>query len=237
VIARATIDVAATTLRETLPVFTRGNLFHATARVAKRSLLRPDFDAALARRLAHEPLDGLLHAPSPRRSHALSPREQRAYFPAGILLVDRSDVVDLFAASGALVQARVAVVDVDGHPREVVRWLVAAARAGHGAPIGYVHDASTVLYPFFAEPLATLTARARDLAFRDLGFPRAGFVDPYSRARVYELEAASPSALVAYALREILGMLDRDAMLAPIAVSNRSHSLATARLTSGEIAR
>jgi hypothetical protein len=141
--------------------------------------------------------------------------EQRAFYPAGILLVDRREVVDLFASSGALVQARIAVVDVSGHPREVTRWLVNGARAGHRAPVGYLHDAATVLYPFTFEPLRTLVARGH-LRYRDLGFrPSRGFRDPEKRKRVFALADASPTALVSYAVRAVLAMLDGDAMLAP----------------------
>lgn len=145
----------------------------------------------------------------------MSPREQRAYYPAGILLVDRTEIVDLFAKSGALIQARVAVVDVAGHPRDVVRWLVAGARAGHTAPVGYLHDATTVLYPFSFEPLATLAARG-PIRFRDLGFrPGRGFRDPIQKRRVTSLAEATPSALVSHAVRAVLAMLDGDALLAP----------------------
>ena len=145
----------------------------------------------------------------------MSPREQRAYYPAGILLVDRPEVVELFAKSGALIQARVAVVDVTGEPRDVVRWLIAGARAGHRAPIGYLHDATTVLYPFSFEPLRTIAALG-PMRFRDLGFrPGRGFRDPIKKTRVSSLMEATPSALVSYAVRGVLAMLDGDAMLAP----------------------
>lgn len=214
-IPRALIDDAAAKLRASLPVFTRGNLFYATARAAKRPIERAAFDVSLARRLERGPLDGLLVAR--RRRRALVDRRERvAYFPAGILLVDRPAIVDLFAASGALVQSRVAVVDVTGEPRAIVRWLVSAARAGQRAPIGYLHDARTVLYPFFFEPLATLIARGPKLRFRDLGFvPERGFRDPFTRTRVHDLEAATPSALISYAVRSVLAMLTPDTMLAP----------------------
>jgi len=214
------IDRAARALRETLPVFTRGNLFHATARACRRPIARGAFDAALERRLARGPLDGLL-APARRagpKAAKLSPSEQRAYYPAGILLVDRASLVDLFAASGALIQARVAVVATSGHPRDVVDWLALGARAGRTAPVGYLHDASTVLYPFFFEPLATLFARDAAVPFRDLGLRRGrGFRDPYTRERVFDLEAATPAALVSCAVRGVLDMLEPDRMLAPLA--------------------
>ena len=145
----------------------------------------------------------------------MSLREQRAFYPAGILLVDRPEIVDVFASSGALIQARIAVVDVSGHPRDVLRWLVNGARAGHRAPVGYLHDAATVLYPFTFEPLRTLVARG-DVRYRDLGFrPGRGFRDPERRKRVFELSEASPTALVTYAVRGVLAMLEGDTMLAP----------------------
>ncbi len=146
---------------------------------------------------------------------AMSLREQRAYYPAGILLVDRREIVDLFAKSGALIQSRIAIVDVSGHPRDVVRWLEVGARAGHRAPVGYLHDAATVLYPFSFEPLRTLVALG-EVRFRDLGFrPGRGFRDPEKRKRVFALADASPAALVSYAVRGVLEMLEGDAMLAP----------------------
>lgn len=146
---------------------------------------------------------------------AMSLREQRTYYPAGILLVDRREIVDLFAASGALIQSRIAVVDVSGYPRNVLRWLEIGARAGHRAPIGYLHDAATVLYPFSFEPLRTLCARG-EVRFRDLGFrPGRGFRDPQKRGRVLSLADATPAALVSYAVRGVLEMIEGDAMLAP----------------------
>jgi hypothetical protein len=148
-------------------------------------------------------------------SRAMSLREQRAYYPAGILLVDHREIVELFAASGALIQSRIAVVDVSGHPRDVVRWLTVGARAGHRAPVGYLHDAATVLYPFAFEPLRTLVEHG-EILFRDLGFrPGRGFRDPPKRKRVFSLADADPTALVTYAVRGVLEMLEGDAMLAP----------------------
>ncbi len=216
------IDIAAASLRATLPVFTRGNLYHRTG------VTRAAFDAALARRRARGRIEGLLSGRA-RTTPRMSAAEQRAYFPAAILLVATArrsrDIVDLFAASGALIQARVAVVDAGGHPRDVVRWLVTAARAGHTAPVGYLHDASTVLYPFFFEPLATLAAKDEKLRFRDLGFrPPSGFRDRYTKKRVHELEAATPAALVSYAVRSVLEMLEPDLMLAPRAAAKRASS-------------
>lgn len=211
----ARIDRAAAALRETLPVFTRGNLFHAATRSSPTS--RAAFDAALGTRLKRGPIEGLLlGGPAQTRGIGLAPREQHAYYPAAILLVDRRDLVDLFAASGALIQARTAVVDVRGYPAPVVRWLIAGARAGHRAPVGYLHDESTVLYPFAFEPLATLARVSPALQFRDLGLrPGKGFRDPHTRMRVHDIEAVTPAALVAFALRTLIDMIAPDLMLAP----------------------
>ena len=146
----------------------------------------------------------------------LSTHEKRAYYPAGILLVAGGPaLVETFASSGALIQSRVAVVSTRGAPRDVVEWLVAGARAGNTAPVGYLHDASTVRYPFFFEPLRTRAYR-HGLRYRDLGLrPGRGFRDPYRRARVYDLDAVTPAALVSYAVRSVLEMIEPDAMLAP----------------------
>jgi hypothetical protein len=147
----------------------------------------------------------------------LSRREARAYFPAGILLVDRPELVERFAASGALVQGRVAVVDIHGHPREVVRWLVEGVRSGHRAPVGFLHDPATVVYPFAFEPLASLTRASTPLVFRDLGIrPGGALRDPFTRKRVTRLDAMSPAGLVAYAAQGVLSMTEGDAMLAPV---------------------
>ena len=141
--------------------------------------------------------------------------EKRAYYPAGILLVDRDALVETFAASGVLVQSRVAVVSTSGEPRHVVEWLVEGARAGRSAPVGYLHDASTVLYPFAFEPLATLAKRP-GLRYRDLGLrPGAGFRDAWQKKRVYALKDVTPAALVSYAVRGVLEMIEPDAMLFP----------------------
>ena len=108
-----------------------------------------------------------------------------ACFPAAILMVDRPTVVDLFVASGALVQARIAVVCVDGTPAHVVSWLRRGLERGHRAPVGYLHDVRTVLYPFLFEPLATMVALARGspIPYRDLGIgPGRALSDPLGLA-------------------------------------------------------
>ena len=156
--------------------------------------------------------------------HRLTLDEQRAYYPAAIILVDRPEVVDLFAASGALIQARVAVVDARGYPRHVLRWLVTGARAGHRAPVGYLHDEATVLYPFLFEPLATFVARDPAHPFRDLGFFQGrGFLDPVKKRRVHRLADATPSALVSFAVRGVIDMIEPDLVLSPRSTGGGRH--------------
>lgn len=208
------VDAAAAELRATARAFTRGNLVHAVAR-------RGGAPAAVERRLRAGPIDGLL--PPPRRPPVRRlPREWDAYFPAAILIVDRPEIVDLFAASGVLVQARLAVVCLDGTPATVVRWLRRGLHAGYRAPIGYLHDAATVLYPFAFEPLRTLVDLDAPIEFVDLGLPPGGLAAsalpfcPDIRAPITELEAPPPPAIVAYAARRLGAMLPRDPWLAPI---------------------
>ncbi len=221
----ALLDAAAAALRADCRAFTRRNLYHATLRLAKAPI---DYDAfvagPLARRLRAGDLAGLLPPPRPGSRRRI-PRETLAYFPAAILLVDRPEIVDLFAASGVLVQARVAVVCADGTPSAVVRWLCRGLRGGFRAPVGYLHDAATVLYPFAIEPLATLvevTRRDVPLTFSDLGLPPHGLAAselpfcPRLRGPVLELEAPPPAAMIAYAARRLAALLPRDPWLAPL---------------------
>jgi hypothetical protein len=231
------MDAAAAELLATSRAFTRVNLYHAVMRL--RPALRAHWSAerfsnvALARRLCQGPLRGLLPAASTRpriAQPALSLRERMAYFPAAILLVDRPEIVELFAASGVLVQARIAVVCVDESPANVVSWLCHAARRGHRAPVGYLHDARTVLYPFLFEPLATIveSLRGRPLAYRDLGIgPSRPVRDPLNIAGAYaagaqSLEELPPSSLVAYAAHQVLGMVAPDPLLLPIRPARRA---------------
>ena len=219
------IDRAAEELRAGCAAFTRRNLFHA---VRRRGGGPDDFArfvaGPLARRLRRGPIAGLLTPGPPARGRRLT-REHDAYFPAAILIVDRSELVDLFAASGVLVQARIAVVSTDGTPRTVVRWLARGIRAGFRAPVGYLHDASTVLYPFALEPLATLieVERGRQpIAYVDLGLPPRGLAAdalpfcPPIAAPVTELEAPPPAAIIAYAARRLSRLLPRDEWLEPL---------------------
>ena len=220
---RALVDAAAAALLADSRAFTRRNLYHAARRLAGNELHYDTFAAGLARRLRAGELGGLL--PPPARDVSRVAREHDAYFPAAILLVDRREIVDLFAASGVLVQARMAIVCVDGTPSAVVRWLVRGLRAGYRAPIGYLHDAATVLYPFSFEPLATAVALARrdaPLRFVDLGLPPRGQSSsqlafcPRMRAPITELEMPPPAAIVAYAARRLGALLPKDPWLAPL---------------------
>jgi hypothetical protein len=223
----ALLDEIASNLRATSRAFTRKNLFHALRRAAGadgRSFT--EFcEGPLAARLRRGPLPGLLPPPAPSPARRV-PREWDAYFPAAILLVDRPEIVDLFAASGALVQARVAPVALNGEPAHVVRWLCRGLARGHRAPIAYLHDAATIVYPFTYEPLATLVRVSRDepLPYADLGLPRAGLpakAFPFTAEippdeRIVELEQLPPAALVAFAARRALALVPPDPRLAPL---------------------
>jgi hypothetical protein len=230
------IDAAASELRASSRAFTRANLYHAFVRarpeLRARWSLERFCDEALAPLLGRRSIAGLLPETAPRcrrgegrrSGPTLDAREWAAYFPTAILVVDRPAIVDLFAASGALVQARVAVVSADGTPARVVDWLRRGVERGHRAPVGYLHDANTSLYPFLLEPLATLVrARGRGpLAYRDLGIgPGRPLRDPLGIARAdaaaaTRLEEVPPCTLVAYAVQEVLRMVPPDPMLLPI---------------------
>ena len=216
------IDRAADQLRASSAAFTRRNLFHVVRRMPRGPDDFEEFEAALARRLRRGPIPGLLAPPPRARSRRLS-CEHAAYFPAAILIVDRTELVDLFAASGVLVQARLAIVSADGTPATIVSWLARGIRAGFRAPIGYLHDAATVLYPFALEPLRTLVEVATaPIDFIDLGLPPQGlpatelpFCPPIGEL-VMELEAPPPAAIVAYAARRLAKLLPRDEWLLPL---------------------
>jgi len=226
---RALVESLAAELRATSRAFTGGNVYHALMRA--RPELGPRwsqqrFERALERLVDRRPIAGLLPMRAAARTGRwpVAPREWDAYFPAAILVVDRPAIVDLFAASGVIVQSRIAVICVDGTPRHVVRWLQRAVRRGHRAPVGYLHDQDTVLYPFLFEPLATLIERSRraPVAYRDLGIgPGRRLRDPLGyaggrAAKARRLEEVPPSCLVAYAVQEVLRMAPGDPMLAPI---------------------
>jgi hypothetical protein len=219
------LDRAARALASGSPAYTRRNLFHAYRR---RSGDRCSFEelcsGPLAARLAAGPLPGLL-PPSTRWDGERLPREWDAYFPKAIVLVDRPEILDLFVASGVIATAKLAVVCVDGSPASVVDWLRRGIRRGHRAPVGFLHDASTAVYPFLLEPLATLVEASppEEIAFADLGLPVRGMdgarfppSDLAPGERVLELEALPPSSLVAYAARRMLSMVPGDPLMAPL---------------------
>jgi hypothetical protein len=224
------IDDCARALREEAPAFTRRNLLFAVRRALGAQgtqaspLTEPDFDVALRRRLARSPLPGLLPARCRWQSRRL-PREWDAYFPAAVVLVDRPAILDLFVASGVIARSRLAVVCVDGTPSTVIAWLRRGFRAGRRAPVVYLHDAATVIYPFMVEPLSTLVRYRGDgpLAYRDLGLPPLGAtVDLFDAATelgdtpILDLEALPPAALVRYAARSALRLIPGDPNMAPL---------------------
>jgi hypothetical protein len=228
-----TIDAAVSALRAHGGWYTERNLYWAVRRLGHDPGSFGAFRRGpLAARLRRGPLVGLLG--DERWDGAPLPPEYRSYFPLAILLVDRPSVVGLFVASGVLSTARLAVVCLDGSPRHVVRWLARGFQAGHRAPIGFLHDAGTTVYPFLIEPLATLVDALGDgepLAYRDLGLPPRGLPTrrfPFAEALpasepVTELAALPPRALVAYATRAVLAMVPGDPRMAAIQRRGRPH--------------
>ena len=223
----ALVDAAALTIASSSRAFTRRNLFFAVRRAARERgmSMEADVDGFCAKyvepRLRAGVMPGLLVASGRPTTDAVVPPEFDAYFPAAILVVDRPEVVQLFAASGVVVQARLAVVSLDGFPSHVTGWLCRGMRAGHRAPIGYLHDAATVVYPFTFEPLATWIAAAGDepLRYVDLGIQPGGLAAGPAADRgkpMLELEELCPRALVAWATRALLALVPPDPMLAPL---------------------
>ena len=226
------IDAAAAALGATSRAFTAGNVYYAVRRACPElgaDLTLPRFSAALVRRQRRGPIQGLLPTggPRPASRSKVAPKEWSAYFPAAILLVDHPAIVDLFVASGVLVQARIAVVCVDGTPAPIVSWLRRGIRAGHRAPVGFLHDARTVMFPFLCQPLATLVeaSRGEPLAYLDLGIgPGRPMGDPFGTTRAWVAEATyleeiPPCSLVAHAAQELLRMTPPDLMLLPMGSS------------------
>jgi hypothetical protein len=123
-----------------------------------------------------------------------------------VLLVDRPAILDLFVASGAIANIRLAVVCTDGSPAPVIAWLRPGYRAGRRAPVLYLHDAATVIYPFNFEPLTTLIRYGRDepLPYHDLGLSplgcqARGFAETLPPDELlFDLEAVPPAALVSH---------------------------------------
>ncbi len=220
---RDLIDTCAEALRATSPAFTRRNLLHAVRRAAGHDVREAVFDAALRARPKRHVVPGLL----PERCVWTPPRllrEWDAYFPAAIVLVDRRPILDLFIASGVLWQRRLVAVALDGTLAPVVSWLKWGIRAGQRAPIVYLHDAATVVYPFAFEPLATLAKVLRGpMPFRDLGLPPQGrpaaaLADPSlpCREMIAELEALPPALLVRYGASEAPRGLPGDPKMLPL---------------------
>ncbi len=122
----------------------------------------------------------------------------------------------------------------------MVRWLARGFREGHRAPVGFLHDAATTVYPFLVEPLASLVEAlgpSEPPVYRDLGLPPRGLPGkrfPFAETlppgeRVTELAALPPRALVAYATRAVLAMVPGDPRMA--AVQRRERAPETSRST------
>ena len=212
------IDESAEVLRSGAPAFTAKNLYFAVRRALGGELTDARFDAALRRRLARGPLPGLLPARSARASRKL-PSGWDAAPPRAVLLVDRPSVLDLFLAltgpdEGAEKRGALAVVCTDGTPKQVVAWLARGCGDWLRAPVLYLHDAATVVYPFSLEPLATRVRRQDEapMVYRDLGLSPGGstarrFGDPSlpSDELILELEAIPPVALLRYVAKAAAG--------------------------------
>ena len=202
------IDAAAQTLREDGLGFTERNLLYAVRRAEGDRTTEQKFRTSLRRRLARGPLPGLLPSSDSRSMRKLArglAEEWDARPPAAVLLVDRPAIVGTFMASGVSGSQRLAVVCIDGSPAPVVAALKRGLRAGHRAPVLYIHDAGTVIYPFSVEPLATILERSDPLAYADLGLAPLGttarrFGDPKlpPGELLFDLEAIPPAALVRY---------------------------------------
>jgi hypothetical protein len=130
-----------------------------------------------------------------------------------VLLVDRPSILALLRDADALEGA--AIVCIDGRPAPLVTRLAQRFREGFRAPVLYLHDAATVVYPFAVEPLATLVREAggAPIVYRDLGLPPLGasarrFGDP-TMARdqpVLKLEAIPPATLARYCARAVAAL-------------------------------
>ncbi len=145
-------------------------------------------------------------------------------FPRAVLLVDSPAIAALFAGSREAAEAGLAVVCVDGSPASQVASLQRGFRKGRRAPLLYLHDAATVIYPFSVEPFATLVAHVEQaaeapLVYADLGLPPLGatarrFGDP-SLARlapdalVTTLDEIPGPTLVRYCTEALLRLRDR----------------------------
>jgi hypothetical protein len=219
------IDGCAAALRDTIPAFTRRNLFFAVRRAQGGGIEEKRFEASLRQRLRRGPIPGLLPSPCEWTSRRLT-REWAAYFPKAVLLVDRPAVLDLFVASGVMPAARLALVCIDGSPASVVAWLRKGYRAGRRAPVLYLHDAATVAYPFAFEPLRSLVryGHGGPLPYHDLGLPPLGAparrfaAESSSDAElVLDLEAVPPAVLVSFVVRRAHRAVPGDPNMLPLA--------------------
>jgi hypothetical protein len=203
---RARIEAAADTLRAGAPVFTKRNLYFAVCRASGEAVDEASFEAALRR----TSLPGLLPARASRPRRASSGDA----FPEAILMVDRREVVELFAAmaDSGVAAPSLAVVCIDGSPAPLVARLAHGFEEGLRAPVLYLHDATCVIYPFAIEPLATLVRRRKEepMPYRDLGLAPLGastrrFGDPTlpSDESILELEAIPPATLARYCARSV----------------------------------
>jgi hypothetical protein len=213
--AREALDVALSTLSAQGPAFTRGNLRHAVRRLSGATT-DAAFAAALRRRRAAGAIPGLL-PDRPRWDAWQLGLEEGARFPAAVVLVDRPTVADLFVAWGVCRARGLAAVALDGTPPRLVEHLRRGFQEGLRAPVLYLHDAATVVYPFTIEPLASLVAQPGDepVPYQDLGLPPLGaspgrFDDASlpDEERVVELEALPPATLVRYALERAARFAD-----------------------------
>jgi hypothetical protein len=203
------VAAAATELHRDAKAFTRGNLVHAVRRARGGRSSAEAIERAVTRALSGDSLPGLLPARCRWTARDLAfPGDP----PAGVLLVDRRPVLDLFVACRGLTDMRIAVVCLDGHPSSVVGALRRAIRGGLDLPICYAHDAATVVYPFTMEPLASLlfargapAMRYADLGLSPLGTRAQRFEDPRlpDDEIVFELEALPPSTLIRYCARQM----------------------------------
>jgi hypothetical protein len=136
-----------------------------------------------------------------------------------VLLVDRPATLARLAKTDAIAQAGIAVVCIDGTPRSVVARLERAFRTGLRAPVLYLHDAASVVYPFAIEPLATLVRRqeGRPIVYRDLGLPPLGatarrFGDPTlgTNEPILELKAIGTATLARYCVKSAASLVDAE---------------------------
>jgi hypothetical protein len=214
---RAVIDEAAEALSEGAPVFTKRNLFFAARRLRGSTMTEARFRAELTRHLVTRRVPGLL----PDTGGAQARRKSGVLFPEVVLLVDRPELVRLLVAL-SIGDSGVAVIAVDGTPASLVDTLKAGFRKGRRAGVLYLHDATTVVYPFVLEPLATLMQRQRtrpvpyvDLGLPPLGAPGRRFGDPTldGGEPIVDLEEIPPAALLRYCVEAARRLTARGAPL------------------------